>query len=669
MIRKKPLLLCLVIIISILVGGCNVKEKANHAPVINLIKLDKNVVPLGEKLRLSVEASDIDQDQLNYKWVVDQGIITGKGKDIIYLPPEKEGIYQVRVLISDSKGHQVIANQEVTVKDFKIGIERERNNLHPGDSIKIYAKTNMETKGIVYSWEADGGEIIGKTNRVNYICPKEEGKYKIKLRVRNSEGIELEDSIEVNVKDYAPEILDNLSSNFSSIAINQDQKRGKAIFSVNARDLNGDKLNYNWQVNKGKIIGEGSKVTYLSPTYSTTDTIKVVISDDYGQEISQEADIKIIEVWQKSYGGISNDGFERVVRTEDGYLLVGYSNSFTRDWSYPAGYVVKINRQGKEEWYNYDYYLGGEDSFFGATIIDDGNYLLSGYKSNENNLSKDSYLVKINKNNGNKMSEIIGSNYKNQELYNLYQSSTKDNLGIGYINDSSNDGYLVKINAKGKQELEYTYDHDTKSGSNDYFESVVEGDNSYLLVGYTSRFDKSSGDGLVVKLDEKLNKLAEYTYGEDDLDERFQDVCQTEDGGYLLVGSIGSTESWVYDGYIVKIDSQGNQIFSHSYGNKKSDDGFRSVIATEDGGYLLVGYTNSAGKGDYDGYVVKINSKAKKEWSSRYGGIDHDEFMDASKTDDGGYLLIGYTSSFGKGERDGYIVKIDKEGNTSSIVY
>ena len=97
------------------------------------------------------------------------------------------------------------------------------------------------------------------------------------------------------------------------------------------------------------------------------------------------------------------------------------------------------------------------------------------------------------------------------------------------------------------------------------------------------------------------------------------------------------------------------------YGGPNNDYG-DYIITTSDGGYLIIGYTNSFGNGGYDGYLVKLNNLGVIQWSKAYGGPNDDEFTMGIQTSDGGYLLGGYTSSYGD-PADAWLVKTDANGN------
>ncbi|MGC8814396.1 MAG: hypothetical protein ACP5QL_08340, partial [Dictyoglomus sp.] len=78
----------------------------------------------------------------------------------------------------------------------------------------------------------------------------------------------------------------------------------------------------------------------------------------------------------------------------------------------------------------------------------------------------------------------------------------------------------------------------------------------------------------------------------------------------------------------------------------------------------VAGYTNSFGAGYYDFYIIKLDSNGDKVWEKTYGGSKNDGAYSIQQTTDGGYIVAGYTNSFGAGYGDFYIIKTDSEGNT-----
>lgn len=138
---------------------------------------------------------------------------------------------------------------------------------------------------------------------------------------------------------------------------------------------------------------------------------------------------------------------------------------------------------------------------------------------------------------------------------------------------------------------------------------------------------------------------------------------QTNDKGYIIGGSTTSFGNGSTDIYLIKTDSMGIAKWHQTYGGINIDRGM-SIKQTNDNGYIISGYTNSYGAGGYDAYLIKTDSIGNKQWEKTYGGNDWDFVNCVEQTDDGGYILCGSTYSFGKGNQDFYLLKTNPSGDT-----
>ena len=102
-------------------------------------------------------------------------------------------------------------------------------------------------------------------------------------------------------------------------------------------------------------------------------------------------------------------------------------------------------------------------------------------------------------------------------------------------------------------------------------------------------------------------------------------------------------------------------LWQKTYGGSYDDEAY-AITPTKDGGYIVAGYTSSFGNGG-DVYLIKIDKNGNKIWQKTYGGSDLDEADAITPTEDGGYIVAGWTYSFGNGKKDVYLIKLDKNGN------
>ncbi|NOZ03216.1 MAG: hypothetical protein GXO92_01215 [FCB group bacterium] len=186
-------------------------------------------------------------------------------------------------------------------------------------------------------------------------------------------------------------------------------------------------------------------------------------------------------------------------------------------------------------------------------------------------------------------------------------------------------------------------------------------DGGYVLAGETHSFGAGSFDAWLIKLGADGKKEWDKTYGGPRWDNAVS-VRQTRDGGYILVGYTESFGEGKTDAWLVKVDRQGNVEWEKTYGGRKDDRG-SSVYQSGDGGYVVAGYTESFGNGFSDIWLFKTDEKGVLLWEKTFGGVKTDRGFSAQPTKDGGVIIVGDTYSFGAGYGDVWVIKTDSRGN------
>lgn len=255
------------------------------------------------------------------------------------------------------------------------------------------------------------------------------------------------------------------------------------------------------------------------------------------------------------------------------------------------------------------------------------------------------------------------------------------------------DYWLLKLNQNGDKIWDKTYG----GSQNDQATGLSKtNDGGYIISGYTSSFDgdvsENAGfqDYWIVKVDGQGTIQWEKSFGFIGQDQAYK-VIPTTDGGYfasgtLQVGEGGSNgegndivnedqnlrggQHSLGDFWGIKMDANGNKIWRRYFGGTQADLN-KDVIETDDGGFLLVGISdspdfdisNAIGADDF--WVIKVSAIGEKVWEKSYGGLETDRAFSIARTDDGNYLLTGESRSLGedisnpKGGGDIWIIKIN----------
>ena len=201
------------------------------------------------------------------------------------------------------------------------------------------------------------------------------------------------------------------------------------------------------------------------------------------------------------------------------------------------------------------------------------------------------------------------------------------------------------------------------SSSYEYGFSVQQtSDGGYIIAGTVYSFRGYETDIYLVKTDALGESLWTKTYGENDSNEG-KSVQQTSDGGYIIAGfTEPGSQGWA-DVCLIKTDATGNLLWSETYGGPDFDKG-NSVHQTSDGGYVIAGYSESFGSGDSDVYLIRTDANGCTLWTRIYGGEYDEKGHSVQETDDGGYIIAGNTSYSPAGWSDVYLIKTDTLGDT-----
>ncbi|MCK9565332.1 MAG: hypothetical protein M0Q43_04715, partial [Methanothrix sp.] len=293
--------------------------------------------------------------------------------------------------------------------------------------------------------------------------------------------------------------------------------------------------------------------------------------------------------------------------TEGGYVLAG---NYWRGGlvSRNGMWLIKLDELGNEVW-NKTYLIDEDKIALSVVVTSDGGYLLAG-----------------------------GPLHGNEGYTPGYQGSV-----------NTHGASLVRTDADGNELWNRTY----RDSMDEFYSIQTAIDGNYILAGKVE-VRTGNGDAWIMKTDANGNEIWSKTFGsysvlheQVPLNDCAYSVQQTTDKGYILAGAAGNS-AW-----LTKTDENGNELWNRTY-EKGERSKFYSIQPTINGEYMIAGYTVQQDSAQWDGLVVKTDSRGNEIWNKTFDiGDDYDCFYSIQHASDGGYILAG----------PGGLIKIDSNGN------
>jgi len=370
--------------------------------------------------------------------------------------------------------------------------------------------------------------------------------------------------------------------------------------------------------------------------------------------------------FQKAYGGTSTDGSWCARQTSDGgYIITAESISYGIGGD--AMYTIKTNSNGVIQWTK-TYQTGSGSNAYGNYVLPafNGGYINTGICNF--GVTGDVYLVRSD-NSGNHIWSKKFGGAKIEEGFSIQPTKDSGYVIAGYtasFGAGLADIYVIKTDSSGNTQWTKTYGGTGNEGIQGFGNISIHQTpgGGYIINGYTNSFGAGNYDLYAIKTNSVGTPQWSKTFGGPNIEYGYANAFgETQDGRYMIVGTTLSFGSGMLDLYLVKLDANGNLVWSRTYGGSNDDYGY-CVQQTFDGGFIMAGATKSFGAGGFDAYLVRIDINGNFMWSRTYGGAADDFAYSVQQTADSGFVLTGYTDSFGSGMSDVYLVKTDKNGNS-----
>lgn len=354
--------------------------------------------------------------------------------------------------------------------------------------------------------------------------------------------------------------------------------------------------------------------------------------------------------WMKVYGGNNNEFVYGISANENNIAFIVKEVSSTQLY-----YTFFIDYNGDSLWVKN---CTTSVAYFKMKKAHDNNLLI--YFSCGDSINSGIGLLKIDTS-GNKIwiqeyyIPTLNIPHKLEDFVQISDGSYFLFCNLFLVNQTT---MIIKANSTGNYlwyDLLYLPDGELFSAEQSY-------NNGAVLTGVT---ENGFANVHFVEIDNSGNILCDKNYG-GDLQEYGKSICRTPDSCYMILAETRSFGSGMNDLWILKLNQNGDTLWTKVYGG--SDYEFAcEIIPVEESCFAAVARTRSFGSGDYDIWILKIDKNGDTLWTRTVGGDSTEIPKAIALCPDGDYLVSGNTISYGIGDWDLIVAKIDKDGNVSVL--
>jgi len=337
-------------------------------------------------------------------------------------------------------------------------------------------------------------------------------------------------------------------------------------------------------------------------------------TDSYSQDMNvnvMKLDAQGNVTWDRTYGGNETEEATEIIETKDGgFLIVGNSDSYSKNDNESDIWLLKINTNGEREWEKALQTPDIIDEGHSVVETQEGDFIIVGNATTLGNGNTDAVMLKVSKKGDIIWQKVFGGAGSQQANHIIKNVGGYAVVGSAEIQKRRWDMWLFTTDKEGNMLWQQNYG----GSDNEMGNTVAQNpDGSYVMVGFTYTFAEGSLDAWVVKTDEKGDKLWGKSFGGLSTDEAF-DVLLTKENNILIAGysdiyvsdkNFNNTSKEGNDIFIACLDQSGNELWKDFFGGKGTQRVY-AIVEKEDG-YILAGLTDEDEEKAVDHLITKIS--------------------------------------------------------------
>lgn len=366
-------------------------------------------------------------------------------------------------------------------------------------------------------------------------------------------------------------------------------------------------------------------------------------------------------LWFNIYGDLSEKAQSLIQTSDNNYVFTGKSEEDGNS----NVYLVKTDEDGNELW-SKTYDRSNSDYGYSVFETSDNGLIIAGQTKSQNFDNMDIYLIRT---------DSIGDTLwtKNYEIF-LYEFGrsviqTDDEgfliTGWGHTSDFNSKMIILKVDESGNILWSNSFGREYGCSGRSLKQTF---DGGFVISGHIGT-SIGSADLFLVKTDANGDSIWTKNFNEPGQNVACwgNDIHQTDDNGFIIAGEV---EYNVDDSdiFLVKTDEYGNTMWTKTFGGIL-DCGAESIEQTNDGGYILSGWKHEIGSGHNDIYILKTDSNGDSLWSKSFGGNFNDKAFDLIENIEGDFIITGYTYSYpSTGNNNAFLLKLGYETGIENVI-